>query len=84
VITGLGWLLLSFISIAVAIKYYKTIDKCDADGELAFIGLFMGAPIGAGFFLISMYYLFSIWTYVAIFEPKVYLAHQLVEKVLGG
>jgi heme/copper-type cytochrome/quinol oxidase subunit 2 len=46
------------------------------------ISLIVIPMIGIIFLFISASNLLSAWTYVKIFEPKVYLAHKVVEKVL--
>lgn len=56
----------------------------DADMKISF---YMSSLFTSGgsllLVIISIFQLTDYWTYVSIFDPKVYLAHEVIEKVIS-
>lgn len=44
--------------------------------------MFVGVAISIGTGFASIFFIFNIWNWVAIFAPQLYLAHKVVEKIL--
>jgi hypothetical protein len=88
-IDSLGSLIFGFVLLGIGILLYifmlkaykKTQDDyshdgwiplCCLSGLFSFISLFSGCTV-----------LFNIWNWVGLFQPKLELVHQLIQKVLG-
>lgn len=96
-VNGIQAFITSLVSIILFVFGIRLTQKCYArrtelckerrnyfDEEDIFLIAVRAAPTAiVGFFAaIGMYQLVSVWTYVAIFQPKLWLAKELVEKVL--
>ena len=78
IVTGLFWLILAIVTARICFKtdWGKTYDDitCDQVKKL----LFGAVAIVSS--LVTTYYLLDVWNYVAIISPKLYIAHQIIEK----
>lgn len=74
------------IGLVVAVVFFKkahgNITKSLEDGrfELFLVGVVQGAAVVVG--VVDAYFLVDVWNYVGIFQPKLYIAHKIVEKML--
>lgn len=76
-IIGLAIFFLSVLSFWGILKFNKK-EKEDLEGWqifLFFVSLFC--------FSLSIFYLFNIWNIAGIFYPDVYIAHQVLQKVVS-
>jgi len=54
-----------------------------ANSEPAWVGLLVSGVIGTGALIVALNCLLDVWAWVAIFNPKLALAHQVLAKVAG-
>jgi hypothetical protein len=87
VIIGIIFLLFSISGAFLAKKVYKWwCEAAEKSKDHYFDGFEYGAgmigtvAITAILFIIFCCNIFNIWTYVAIFQPKLWLAHQILAK----
>jgi hypothetical protein len=79
---GIGLLLL-VVNVIVARAIWKSIDGESYDANDKRFAIFMVSLVVQIFCIAFLTYrLFVIWNYVAIFEPKLYIAYKIFEKVL--
>lgn len=94
ILPGIIALVLLMICVYTGIKFYKKWDKANEldkqkhryDREDNFPLLIPMVPaclIGFICFLFMFPSIFSYWNYVEIFNPKVYLAHEIIQKVVS-
>lgn len=60
------------------VSYENRIKEKDDSIELIIFGL-----SGIVSFIVGMVFLLNIWNYIAIYNPKLYLANEVIEKVIS-
>lgn len=84
-INGFAWISLGILFAGLGIFVFWLCSDCKickehnaSDEDKGFLYL-----MGFLFSLISACFLFYIWNWVAIFQPKLWLAHQILAKAVG-
>jgi phosphotransferase system glucose/maltose/N-acetylglucosamine-specific IIC component len=77
-IDGISWLLGSFIFLCLSVLIGYSIIKYDKDNEL--IPIALGCLV---LFLFTFANLVYPWNWIQVFNPKLYLAHEIIGKVLN-
>ena len=80
IVTGLICAVLAFLSAKACVKWLKA-----SDGDDVYIPLIASALITALVTTqVDFFNLIDVWNWVAIFEPKLYLAKQIIKAALGA
>lgn len=77
---GIGQGIALFLCVKFCLFFYKTAVEDDSFGAGLAVAGFASASVGLAISVI--YAFFNVWNYVAIFNPKIYIAHQIIEKVM--
>jgi len=81
VLVGFFLLLLASIGISIFVRKWEAICNLSHDDELCLLCFFGGVAI-LGTLIGALCLLLDVWNWVAIYDPKVALAHQLLQKVM--
>lgn len=80
IVVGLVCLLISIFLNFVGKHFYIKFSDDDNDDYIpAFLLSYGGAIVIGGFSIVT---LINVWNWVAIFEPKLYLAYRVFERIL--
>jgi hypothetical protein len=85
-IDGLTWLMFSILPFCASLiftYFLVTNPKCKANrknDEFGVDGFFVLLTILLGIFMLCN--IFYIWNWIQVFSPKLYLAHEIIQKVM--
>jgi hypothetical protein len=81
-IIGFSWLALSLILYYIAKRYVYYIKNCEKKNESDEIALGLLVCAIVIILIFAAIELFDFWNWVQAFNPKLYLAHEIIQKVL--
>lgn len=84
-INGLQTLIIYFtwFIVGVSLILYILINGWSLRRETDYFTVVMPGIVGTGCLIVSSVGILNLWNWIAIFEPKLYIAYKIFEKVLN-
>lgn len=82
IIGGAVCAVVSYVLLRFSIKAFQTAKADDWDNPVYIVGCGFSGIISSGFGTAAAIYLFDVWNWVGVFEPKLWIAHRILEKAL--
>lgn len=78
-----GWLIVSVVGTILSVRYWRWLMGPTGDDEAGFGAFVLSLAVGAAW-IVTLVRLLNVWTWVALFNPKLALAHEVIAKFAGS